>query len=249
MLNGEIELFSCIKKIIKRKTTVLLFLAFSLLIVIYSVYLSPQLYEAKAMIRVGAIVRPLMSAHEAGYLLEHNRSLVVSSLKPLFSINEAYLLSMYKRRRIVFKEGTNNDLISIEVKCKSGSRAVDICNAIAAMLESEGIKIYNRERLTISAWIQEYEVDRATINQLLPAVPYLQELKNFYERRNELLSKKILELDEKLYRANNFCLLEAATYAKKCFRLSFDQILAIIGMGLIIGIIFVSLQGLIVDNF
>ncbi len=262
MFNDEIDLLDYLRIIIKRKTTILFFFILSVLTVAALVYLPRPLYEVNSIIHVGSITSPLMTATDAERLLKENRFSIVSSLEPSSIISATHLIRMYDSGKITIKEDLVANFLRITVIEKNRLRAMNICEAIAAMLNTEGKKIYNKETLIVNRQVRDYEIERAFINQqigslkeslskgeLAPYVNALQEIKYFYENKYQPLTNKISNLKNALDRSQDFWLVEEASCAKKHKGLNLDQALAILGLALLLGIAFVLFHEFWSNNF
>ncbi|MCX5713875.1 MAG: Wzz/FepE/Etk N-terminal domain-containing protein [Candidatus Omnitrophica bacterium] len=262
MFDDEIDLLDYIRIIIKRKITILSFFIIFLFIAAALVYLPRPFYEASSIVHVGSIDRSLMTVADAERLLKENRFSIASSLEPSSIISAAHLMRMYDSGKITIKEDIDANFLKITLLDKDKLLAMNICEAIVNMLNAEGNKIYNKERLIVNRQVRDYVIERAFINQqitllkeclsmqdLVSYVKLLQEIKYFYKKKYEPLTNKVSYLKNALERSQDFWIIGVDSCVKEQKKLNFDQVLAILGLGLLLGIVFSFSQEFRRNNF
>ncbi|MFA4889102.1 MAG: Wzz/FepE/Etk N-terminal domain-containing protein [Candidatus Omnitrophota bacterium] len=233
LISDEIDLLECVRFVLKRKITFLVvFLsAFAAALAFY--LFSPKAYESYSIVRIGSISSPLMSKDQVMETIEELRG----------PINPELISAMET-------DVGDNKYIKIAVRSQSAPLAEENCAAITAFLVKRGNKLYKKNILFEERQIRRIEQEKDLISQSLHALnqklakqdagncgDMVQELKLYFEDKYTPIRKKIFNLKEQLLSARDFEIIKPPIVSKIVVESRINKALAILGLGLILGIL------------
>ena len=175
----EVDLFDYVDIIIKRKK--LFFVVFFVFVLIATtiVFLTPNTYEAIALIRIGNASKPLLSKTIAQEEVRRTKLLSTVIEKLELSIDEFEL-----KNTIQAEDVAGTDLIKIKVKNTNPQLATNICDSIADIFIRENNVIYTKDHALLTEKLNDLIKKGST------------ESEKYYWLKNQLIFSKAYEVFE-----------------------------------------------------